>query len=86
MSYFIMFLACLSLDYVYTLWMVHVTKRNPVRAALYSALCVLIGYATTLSCVDNHWLIGPACAGHALGTVLAMRFSHDASSQAHAES
>lgn len=70
--WYIMFMACFSLDFVYTRWMIAVTQHRRTLATFYSGLCVVLGYLTTIFCVDDNWLILPACLGHMGGTLLAM--------------
>ena len=82
LTHLAMFAMCLVIDYVYVMWVYHSSRREPLRAATYSVLCVLFGQASTILCVKDWWLLAPACAGHALGTIIAI-YHGDSSHEQH---
>lgn len=68
---FYVFVAMLAVDYVWALYVRHLSKANHNLAAFYSALTVLLGASVIMEYTASPWLVWPAAAGAAAGTYIA---------------
>jgi hypothetical protein len=67
------FVATLALDFLWARYILAITKRAPVVAALWSAGIIAISSTTTIVYVSNHWTILAAIVGAFIGTYLSVR-------------
>ncbi len=72
-SAIIVFAIMTALDFVWARYTAAVTDKRRLAAALYSGAIVGLGGFSTISYVDNHWMLIPAVAGALFGTYLAVR-------------
>jgi hypothetical protein len=77
MYWVLTFIACFSLDFVWTRLIVAVHHNRRFAASLYSGLFTLLNYAATAFFVDDRWMIIPACLGAILGISLAIGYDEE---------
>ena len=68
------FLFALALDFAAARWTMALAERR-YSACAWSVLCFVLGFGGYVICYDFRDAVCPSCAGHALGTWLAIRWS-----------
>jgi hypothetical protein len=63
-------LATASTDLFWTLYITNAAEGHKWRAALSSAMIILVGSLAVVEYVNNRWMIVPAAIGAFLGTLL----------------
>lgn len=62
----------IGVDFTYAKWVTSIAGRRRTPAALFSALCTVLGTVSVVVCVGEYSAIIPTALGHALGTWIAV--------------
>jgi hypothetical protein len=66
----LVFFVAFIIDWIWALYIISTSKKDPLKAAMLSGLILLFGATITLSYVENKWYLVPATAGGMLGTYI----------------
>lgn len=67
------FFATVIVDLAWSLYIRFLAKDKIVSASVFSSLIILLGAFSTLSYIDNRWMILPAAVGAFVGTLISKR-------------
>jgi hypothetical protein len=64
----LIFLISFIIDWIWALYIISTSKKDPLRAALLSGVILVFGATITISYIENKWYLVPAALGGMLGT------------------
>ena len=73
-KFILVFITVCFSDFIWSKYIIHVSKGNAISASLYGASTYLIGSLITLTYIHDYKMIIPATLGALLGTYLSVRF------------
>lgn len=72
MSFVVVFLSMLAMDFVFAQYAKRAGDRRPTSAANWAAMIIPLNYFVVTGYVDSFWMVLPAMAGAWLGTHIAV--------------